>query len=264
MKAPLIFLLIIGLSSGRPLQAQWSTLFEIEVKADHIAFDNLLNLYHMKGTEMVKYDKNGNAQFRYSDKQLGAIGQVDITFPLRPLLVYPGINYIVILDNTLSNNRGNINLLNHGIALGTLACNSIQNHFWFYDAMNFKLIRTNENFRSVQETGNLAQILRIAQLDPNFMIEYANRLYVNNPSTGIVVFDIFGTYIKTIPVKGLEEFQVNETELIYFQDGSLMRYHLKTFQTEVITLPEGVVQAKLQKNRLAIRLADKIAVLLLN
>lgn len=263
MKWIAVILLAWGLAP-KPVVGQFYTLFEIEAKADRIAFDNLLNLYHIKGTEMVKYDKNGQYQFRYSDKQLGTIGPVDVTFPLRPLLVYPGINYIAILDNTLSNNRGNVNLLNQGIDLGTLACNSIQNHFWFYDAMNFKLIRTNENFRSVQETGNLAQILRIAQLDPNFMLEFANRLYVNNPSTGILVFDIFGTYIKTIPVQGLEEFQVNESELIYFQDGSLIRYHLKTYQSQVVPLPEGVLQAKLQKNRVAIRLADKIAMLQLN
>lgn len=235
-------------------------LFTIPGSFDFIAMDNLLNVYTIKGTEMVKYDKNGDRQFRYSDKQLGDIGAVDITFPLRPLLTYPGINYVVMLDNTLSNNRGNINLMNHNIDLGTLACTSVQNHFWFYDAMNFNLIRSNENFRPVVTTGNLAQILRIAALEPNYMKEFANRLYINNPSTGILVFDIFGTYIRTIPIVGLSQFQVNDTELIYFHESELCRYHLQNHSDIRIALPATARSAKLQKNRIAVELSDKVVV----
>lgn len=235
-------------------------LFNIVGSFDFIAMDNLLNVYTIKGTEMVKYDKNGERQFRYSDKQLGDIGGVDVTFPLRPLLTYPGINYVVMLDNTLSNNRGNINLMNHNIDLGTLACTSVQNHFWFYDAMNFKLIRTNENFRPVVETGNLAQILRIGAMEPNYMKEFANRVYVNNPSTGILVFDIFGTYIRTIPIMGLSGFQINENELIYFYESNLYRYHLRNHSNTSFEVHSKSRSAMLQKNRIAVELPDKVVV----
>jgi len=187
-----------------------------------------------------------------------------VTFPLRPLLVYPDINYAVILDNTLSNNRGNINLLNQGIDLGMLGCSSVQNHFWFYDAMNFSLVRTKENFQHVFNTGNLAQVLRIPDLQPNFIKEYSNRLYLNNPTTGILVFDIFGTYIKTIPVMGLTGFQINDNELIYFKEESLFRYNTDTYSEIEIPLPEGTLQALLQKNRIALRKSDSIVVFQLN
>lgn len=178
---------------GQPMLEQ---LFEINEKADFIVTDNLLNVYTIRGTELKKYDKNGKFQFCNSDKRLGAIEGVEVSFPLRPLLNYPGINYIVMLDNTLSSNRGNINLMNHDIQLGTLACSSVQNHFWFYDAMTFRLVRTNENFRTVVETGDLPQMLRIPMLEPTHMVEFANRLYLNNPSTGVLIFDIFGTYAR--------------------------------------------------------------------
>lgn len=256
--------LIAGLLFATASYGQYRELFTLEEEADLICFDNLLNIYKVKQTELIKYDKNGGFQFRYSDKQLGNIGSVDVTFPLRPLLVYPDINYAVLLDNTLSNNRGNINLLNQGIDLGMLACSSVQNHFWFYDAMNFSLVRTNENFKHVTNTGNLAQVLRIQSLQPNFLKEFANRVYLNNPSTGILVFDIFGTYIKTIPITGLTEFQVNGNELIYFKDGSLFRFNSETYDELEIPLPEGTLQALLQKNRIALRMSKSIAVLELN
>ena len=37
------------------------------------------------------------------------------------------------------------------------------------------------------------------------MEQYNNRLYLNEPESGIYVFDHFGTYIKKIPIHGLEE-----------------------------------------------------------
>lgn len=261
---PICAALLTGLLLATATYGQYRELYTLEGEVDLICFDNLLNVYKIKKTELLKYDKNGEFQFRYSDKRLGNIGSADVTFPLRPLLVYPDINYAVLLDNTLSNNRGKINLLNQGIDLGMLACSSVQNHFWFYDAMNFSLVRTNENFKHVTNTGNLAQVLRIPSLEPNFLKEFANRVYLNNPSTGILVFDIFGTYIKTIPILGLTEFQVNGNELVYFKGGSLFRFNSVNYEETEIPLPQGTLQALLQKNRIAVRMSKSIAVLQLN
>lgn len=239
-------------------------LYEIEAEADFLCFDNLLNVYIVRNTELLKYDKNGQFLFRYSDKQLGKIGAVDVTFPLRPLVMYPDINYAALLDNTLSNNRGKINLLNRGIDMGTLGCASVQNHFWFYDAMSFSLIRVNENFTRVTDTGNLAQVLRIDDLQPNYITEFANRVYMNNPSTGILVFDIFGTYIKTVPILGLREFQIDKGEVVYFKDGKLFRYNLVNYTERGIPLPAEAIQALMQKNRIALRTLKSAEVLEVN
>lgn len=241
------------------MSAQWVEQFRIKAGADFISTDNLLNIYRVQGAEIYKYDKTGDFKFRFSDNQLGKVGKIDVTFPMRPLVAYPDLNYIVLLDNTLSENRGKINLMDHNIPLATLACASIQNHFWFYDAMSFSLIRTNDSYRNVQQTGNLAQILRI-NLEPTHMEEFANRLYVNNPGTGILVFDIFGTYIKTIPIKGLSRFQVFENHLIYFANNTIYRYNFKTFDTSEILLPVKAEDAQVQKNRVVALLKDEIVV----
>jgi len=244
------------------VMAQWKELYRITDSTDFIAFDNLFNLYRVRGSELFKYNPDGELQFRYSDKQLGEINTIDVTYPLRPLLTYPDLNYIAILDNTLSNNRGNINMLNYNIGLASLATNSVQNHFWFYDSMNFAVLRLNENFKEVSRTGNLAQVLGI-ELDPIAMTEYSNRLYINNPSTGIMVFDIYGTYIKTIPLKNIHSFQVFENEIVYCEKGKLLRYNTLLFETREIQLPVPCKSAYIQKNRIAL-LNDKGIIVLKN
>lgn len=238
----------------------WKELYTIDKEADFIAFDNLFNVYTIKNSEISKYNNIGEFQNRYSDKRLGDIGQVDAEYPLKVLLNYPDLNSIAIIDNTLSNNRGNIDLLNFNIAIGALAINSVQNHFWFYDAMTFSIIRANDNFERISTTGNLAQILGI-ELNPVSMVEFANKLYVTNPSTGVLVFDIFGTYIKTIPIKGLNRIQVFEKEIVYFENNKIIRYNTMAFKATEIEIPIECEDALIQKNRVAVRTDKGIVVL---
>lgn len=240
-------------------QAQFMELYSIPGRFDFIEYDNLLNVYGVRNTEIFKYKSDGIFAFRFSDEQMGEVGALDVTFPLRPMVMYPELNYIVLLDNTLSDNRGRINLLDKNIGMGILGCSSVQNHFWFYDAMNFSLLRVNENFKQAATTGNLAQVLRL-ELNPNYLVEFANRIYLNNPESGILVFDIFGTYIKTIPIEGLDRFQVFENTVVYFKNNKLHRYNTIDYSETEIELPEKCRQALVYKNRVAGLCGEKIKV----
>ncbi len=251
------FLLFIFVSVAA--SAQWTQKYSIDGDVDFIRVDNLLNVYRIYQSEVAKFDDKGKLQFRYSDKQLGTIGSMDVSYPLRPLILYPEMNYVVIMDNTLSNNRGSINLLDHGIGLGILACSSVQNHFWIFDSMRFSLNRTDENFKTITSTGNLSQILGV-EMNPTGIVEYANKVYLNNPETGLLVFDIYGTYIKTIPIIEIEDFQVFENEIVYFSKGKLTRYKPLLSQFEEVELPTDCMWAFLQKNRLFVVLDKKIVV----
>jgi len=239
---------------------QWTEIAVIEKKCDKIVIDNLQNTYAISGAEIYKYTRNGSFQFRYSDLKLGAVDALDVSFPLRPLVIYADLNSAALLDNTLTNNRGVIHLLDYEIGLGTLGCSSIQNHYWFYDAMRFSLTRLDDRFARTAYTGNLAQLLNI-ELRPTAMVEFANKCYLNNPGTGILVFDIFGTYIKTIPITGIADFQIFETQLAYFEDGKLKLYDTRTFITDVIDLPIGSLDAVIFDNRIAVRSATQIQIL---
>ena len=251
--------LLVGTTFVFSCNAQLSEEYSIDGSFDFIDFDNLFNVYGVKNTEVFKYRSDGSFAFRYSDEQLGTVGAIDVTYPLRPIIMYPELNYLCLLDNTLSNNRGRINLLTKSIDNGLLSCSSVQNHFWFYDGMSFSLIRMNENFGEVARTGNLSQVLRI-ELNPNFMVEFANRIYLNNPETGILVFDIFGTYIKTIPITGLNRFQIFENGLGYFKNHTLYLYNTQDYSEKEIKLPVECSQALIFKNRIAGLQKEKITV----
>jgi hypothetical protein len=49
-------------------------------------------------------------------------------------------------------------------------------------------------------------------------------VYLNDPLVGILVFDIFGSYQKTIPILGLKKFAVKEGKIIYGKGGHILQY----------------------------------------
>lgn len=219
-----------------PVSAQWMEMWSVEGHPKFIRIDNIHHLYAVGETEIIKYDDRGNAKYRFSNNQYGSIGDVDVSQPLRPLVFYPDLGALLLLDNTLSEFRGPIDLGEKGIVRPLLACASVQNHFWVYDQIGSKLVRLSDRFDKVVETGNLAQILGIA-LEPEFIRETDGRVYLNDPAVGILVFDLFGSYVKTIPIKNLRHFNFVQGRIVYLENDSLRQYHTMTHDLESTALP---------------------------
>jgi len=63
---------------------------------------------------------------------------------------------------------------------------------------------------------------------------------LNDPTLGVLIFDTYGQYLKTVDVKGLLRFQVLDNQLVYRRDNSLEAFHLQALRTQVIELPESI------------------------
>ncbi len=255
-----VLLIIFSFFFSVNLFAQYSLAIEVPVKADYFTSDNLGNAYVIKGHEIFKYLPNGKLFNRYSNLMLGNITSVDATNPLKLLLFYKDFSKIQFLDNQLSESRGVISLQDLGLEQSTLACISFDNGFWVYDQISFSLIRFNQAFDKTQEARNINQNIGY-EPQPNFLHEWGDWVYLNNPETGILVFDIFGTYFKTIPLKGLDKFQVTGQSLLYFKDGKLFDYNLKTLEQQEIQIPQDEIQMlRVEKEKLLILTKENLKV----
>ena len=216
---------------------------ELIVNADFFSTDNLGQLYLIKGDQLFKYDKNGSLLFTYSNKVLGQITYLDASNPLRLLLYYRDFGQIEFLDDALSLIGSQINLEEKMMGQSTLACTSTNDEMWIYNPLDFRLIRVNQNMQISYESININQLSGLNIL-PNFMIEYNNWLYLNDPNFGVLVFDLFGTYSKTIPIKGLSSFKIENQQLVYFKEGKLISYDLISFSENEFSLPKMASGAK--------------------
>lgn len=199
------------------------------------------------------YDADGKFLFRNSGKRFGQISSIDATYSLKPIVFFKEQMEMMLLDNTLSRQGDVIPLDLRGFPQASLLCSSVQNHYWIYDQLNLELVRINDQFSKVNSTGRLDQLLNISP-NPNFIIEYNNWLYVNDPVHGVLVFDIYGTYYKTIPLLGLERLQVRGEHIYFFTEGQFQSYNMKSFEQNVLAVPvDNPLGVRKEKQRLYIR-----------
>jgi hypothetical protein len=235
-------------------------LLRFDTEAECVRVDNLGNIYTLKNTELKKFDSTGILLKTYSNKAFGNIDYIDLSNPLKILLFYKNFSQLVFLDNMLSETRSPISLIDIDIKQATLTCTSHNNGIWIYNSLNKELNWVDQNLEIKQRTGNISRALQI-NINPNYLIEQNNTLYLNDPEIGILIFDNFGTYYKTIPIKGLKEFQVVNNKLFYLDQSYLKSFGIKTLQIDSLALPDTVVRmAQIENNRLYLLSHKQISV----
>jgi hypothetical protein len=227
-------------------------LFTIDAQAKNFTTDKLQNIYLLTpDNEVVKYTPQGQEQFRYPNKTLGNASCLDATNPFHLLLFFPDYQNVLTLDRTL-NPTGQFNLLQFGLFQVNAVGMASDGRLWVFDEVDFRLKKFESDGTLVTEGNDLSLVLG-KTIRPNFLVEKDQLVYLNDPKVGILVFDVFGQYQKTLPIQALTEFQVFEDQLIYFKEGKLYSFHLKALLESVIRLPEGARRddkVKVQKDRL--------------
>ena len=231
----ILFILFFA-SSAAFSQSNFSLIKTIDAESDFFTSDNQGNVYAVKGNELTKYDKTGKLLYKYSNKNFGNISFVDASNMLRVLVFYKDFLQVVLLDNTLSITGDPINIEKIGFQQTQLACSSHNNGIWIYDQQNFELIRFDNDMLKTQQTGNLTAALNV-ELQPDFMLEYDNKVYLNNPSTGILIFDVYGTYYKTIPVKNAKAIEPVGDWVYYMENDKVKAYNVKSTEEKEFNMP---------------------------
>ena len=232
------------------LDSKFTLVKSIPTTSSFITTDNLGNSYLLDGNILNKYDADGNFLKNYSDKNSGNISFVDASSSLKVLVFNRSFQQIVFIDNMFFPTGNPISLSDLGYDQVSLACSSHNNGFWIYNLQNFELIRFDQNLQVVQQTGNIMQLTG-TEINPDFITEQNNRVFLNDSTKGILVFDIYGTYNKTIPLKGLHRFQISNDEILYLKDGKLKSYNMKTLEEGELSLPSAeVLDARTEKEKL--------------
>ena len=226
--------------------------------ATFITSDKLGNVYVVIENQLLQFDPRGKPLANYSETNLGSLQYVDAGNPMKILLFYPDFARIIILDSKLSP-QSTIDLRTLNINQPIVACNSKEDGYWVYDREDDQLKKIDLNLQIVQQSGNLTQQVGY-QMQPTLMTEENGLVYINNPSNGILVFDRFGTYYKTIPYPNLKNFQVIENDVLFINNNKLLRYDSKTIEEKQILLPykDSIVSARIEQHQLYLLTSDSL------
>ena len=226
---------------------------------DRFTTDEMGNVYALAGDVLELYDKQGRFVIRNSVKTFGRVTHIDATFSLKPMVFSAEQGMLAVLDNTLSVQGSPITLARQFPQV-VLAAMSVQNNFWLFDERELHLQRVDKQLRQIANTGRLDQLLGFAPR-PIDMQEHDGWLYVNDTINGILVFDLFATYARTIPITGARSFQVRGQELYFFKDGGLHVYDMKSFDIRQVVLPQEpaeVREARIERGLFYTLLKDRI------
>ena len=221
---------------------------KLPLKGTTFTTDQFGNYYDINDVEIKKFDIKGELQYTYSNNLLGKISSVDVSSPMKIIVYFRDFTKILILDNTLSPTSTVIDLTQLNLEETSLVCRSYNNGMWYYNPLRFELIRKNKDLTTSNTSANLSNLLN-KNIQPNFLVEHNNQVYLNDPKNGILVFDNFGTYIKTIPIYGLSTFQVKEKFIIYIsENSSVMTYDFFTLEIQQyeLTTQEPIKSVRLE------------------
>lgn len=234
-----------------PSVSNFLLLKTIPLDAKDIQTDRLGNLYVVSKTnQLYKYNSEGKLLSTLNYKYLGNITQVDATNPLEIYVFYKELNTVVFLDNNLAY-RGEMNLANYGVGQAAAIARSYDNGLWVFDLADLQLKKMDKNGENLQVSGNIRQYISNTSM-ANFIYDDNDHVFVNDSLNGVLVFNVFGTFLKTIPVKGCKEIKVINDELYYWQVPQLKKYQVKTFVTTSYSLPDSVdiKDVSIEKDRL--------------
>lgn len=257
IRSALIALLL--LVSARSGAQRLDSILSVPGRFDLFTTDEMGNIYALRGDELQLFNAEGKSWLRNSLKTFGRITHIDAFQSMKPVVFSADAGQLAMLDNTLAVQGSVIYLSREGYPQVDLACGSVQNFFWFFDPRELQLLRVNSKLTTINTSGRLDQLLGFTP-HPTQMQELDNWLYVNDPEHGILVFDLFATYYKTLPVIGADRFEVRGNDLWYMQSDTLHRYDRRTFTTEHFPMPGvGTVRdARIERGHLYLLREDRI------
>lgn len=267
----LFFTLIVLFSFGVNAKAQlikvdtatrFTLVKSIAVASKQIETDPAGNIYLVSKTnQFYKYNRDGKLLSTLNYAYQGNLETVDPGNPMELYLFYKEMNKLVFLDNNLAF-RGEINFADFEVGQAAAAARAYDNSIWVFDQIDLMLKKYDKDGKSYQNSGNVRQYVKDETILPNFITDNGNRVFLNDPINGVLVFDLMCSYIKTIPIKGCKKIKVRDDDIYYFKDSCVYRYNTKTFQHAAIRIPyeTGNKESSIEKERLYILREDSLSI----
>lgn len=210
----------------------WQLVFAWPTEAPFFRIDDLGFVYTIEDQSVIKYSADGEEQFVYSRMDLGRPEQMDTSDPLRPLIFYPETGTLVVLDNTLTEQRV-VRLWDGNLGMPQWVVSGVNEEFWIYDQLNKELVRVDERLNRQVSTGYLPAL---TGRDPEIvgLAERKEQVIMADAGYGLLIFDRFGTLVRRIPVNGLKSLRTHADGMILRADSSLYRLPYGALDPEFI------------------------------
>lgn len=221
--------------------------------------DKLGSLYLVGNDGLFAFNDSAEIISGFHDKSFGTISYVDATDPLKILVYNYDFKKVFILDNKLSL-QVSFSLYDLGIVQPELVCTSLNNGYWVYDGQQKRVLKFNSDLQKEFEGEQLSNYAE--QLNPTYIVESSQWIFLNNASSGIIVLDRYGTYYKTLRPETNSPIQVYNNRLYYLTEGKLHSIDVKSNEEAELNIPpvKDAFQARIENKRIFIAGKDSVSI----
>lgn len=219
--------LVVNWNEGIKLKIDPNSSWDVNT-LKHIIISNNDRIY--------KYDTIGKLLFQASTKSLGKIAQIDARNPMKTMVFSQQQQLISYLDNTLTSQQTEIELMNLDVSFGTVVCTSNQpDKFWVYDQDNSKLLLLGTQKQLQNQTiENINGLLGINQFDQ--IQEINEYLFCADYTHGVYQFDRYGTLIDRWEMNSFQYFEIVNDHLYILKNNTFLVINLKNSSTTEIKI----------------------------
>lgn len=235
---------------------------EKNINASFFTTDHLNNFYVVDKNELIMFNRNCKKEKSYSTASSFAIDVVDVSDPFKILIFNKDFNQLIFLNNQLAGITDPIALDNYGYYSVSAVCSSAKGGFWIFNQTNLQLVYFNTDYKEQKKSAHLNSFFEDnINTSDILLLEKNDYIYLGIPEVGILLFDLYGSYIKTLPVKFGSEFQVVNQDIVYYKSGQLFFYDTQRFEQKSFALPvDNVLNARIENQLLYIQQKDTLLI----
>ena len=223
MRASFLLLVLLYSTQLAAQQLVFKHRFEINFIPEAASIDRQGYLYFAsKDGTIEKYDSNGKMLYHFSPQRKAAPTLLEAWQGLRVFAYYQNFQEYLFLNRFLTDSeRYPLQSLSISNFSG-LATLSGDNNLWLFDNNTLAVKKVDLNNGETILDNILSLSLSVKNIQPTFMREYQNLLFVGDKNSGVLVFDNLGNYMDTIPLKGGAYFSFSENSLVSIEEGQIV------------------------------------------
>jgi len=250
----IIFIFLYGLPFIKN-EPHFQYICEKNIHASYFTTDHLNNFYIVDKNELVRFSHNCKEEKSYSQSAAYTIYAIDVTDPFKILIFNKDYNQLVLLNNQLAEITDPISFDNYNYYTVSAVCRSSKGGFWIFDQSTLQLVYFNDNLQEQRKSTRLGSFFEDDIKTSNILLREKNDyIYLGIPAVGILMFDLYGSYIKTLPVKIEDDFQVVNQHIVYCKSGRLFFYDTQRYEQKSVELPvENAMNARVENQFLYIQ-----------
>ncbi|MBK21197.1 MAG: hypothetical protein CMP63_02605 [Flavobacteriales bacterium] len=228
-----VFLLLIGSIIG----SDWIRTKDIAGEFTSVEVDEHGDVYLVNSEkQLIKFNSRLDTLYVFNEKS----AEVELVAPqnaLKILIFNKSLNTVQFLDKTLSPSAEELNLDEVNIPLVEAVGISKDNNFWVFDQYDQSLKKFDTKMNMISTSGNLTNITGL-NWSPTKLKEIDNKVFVCDSSSGIMEFDFFGSYVQTINLKVKGNFYIDQSNVWFLRNDSLIIHDILLQDESKFNLPE--------------------------